>query len=337
MVLLSALLVVSWWYVRRLDSIKKITIIECRDVQAEDFDCWRQRYTGIVSQASPEQAFSDFRKQYEAVPFVKTNCHQIAHVIGRTASEKYPDVSEAYDRGDNFCWSGYYHGVMEGIANSFGVDGLLARLNQVCDGTESRGKYSFYHYNCVHGLGHGLMVVYENELFKSLDICARLDDSWEQESCYGGVYMENVMAELNPDHSTKYLKADEPLYPCTAVEDKFRRSCYMMQTSHALVVVGQDYGKVFELCRGVGQYETTCYQSLGRDASGSTSSDIGRTRALCMLGPTQPARQNCIIGAVKDFISYHYDDKEAKALCKSLEQDLVAGCNSTATEYYKTF
>ena len=226
---------------------------------------------------------------------------------------------------------------MEGIANSFGVDGLLGKLNQICDGTETKGKYSFYHYNCVHGLGHGLMVVYENELFTSLDVCTRLDDEWEQESCYGGVYMENVMAETNPDHSTKYLKSDEPLYPCTAVEDKFKHSCYMMQTSHALVVVGQDYGKVFELCSTVGQHEATCYQSLGRDASGSTSSDIERTRALCMLGPSQAARENCIIGAVKDFISYHHNDQQARLFCRSLENSLKNTCDQTAIEYYRTF
>ena len=103
MVFLAALLVASWWYVRKLDANKKLTAIECADVQAEDFNCWRQRYTEIVTDTSPERAFTDFRKQYEAVPFVKTNCHQIAHVIGRTASKKYPDVSEAYDHGDNFC------------------------------------------------------------------------------------------------------------------------------------------------------------------------------------------------------------------------------------------
>lgn len=334
---MATLLVASWWYVLRLDADKKITAMECVDVQADEFDCWRQRYTGIVTDDSPELAFVDFRKQYEAVPFVKTNCHQIAHVIGRTASQKYSDVSEAYDHGDNFCWSGYYHGVMEGVANSFGVDGLLARINQICDGTEAKGKYSFYHYNCVHGLGHGLMVVYENELFTSLDMCTRLDGDWEQESCYGGAYMENVMAELNPDHSTKYLRTDEPMYPCTEVEEKFKHSCYMMQTSHALVVVGQDYGKVFQLCSTVRHHEATCYQSLGRDASGSTSSDIERTRKLCMLGPSQFAKENCVIGAVKDFISYHHNDKEAKAFCRSLEDSLVTTCSRTATEYYKTF
>lgn len=312
-------------------------VVTCADAREADFDCWRERYETFVLQDSPKAAFADFREQYEKLAYVKSNCHQIAHVIGRTASKKYSDISAAYNEGDNFCWSGYYHGVIEGVANDLGVDELVIQINTICDGTEKKGRYSFYHYNCVHGLGHGLMVVYENELFTSLDVCNRLSDSWERESCYGGAFMENVMAELNPDHSTKYLNNEEPLYPCTAVADRYKHSCYMMQTSHALVVAGQDYSRVFELCSTVGEHEATCYQSLGRDASGSTSSDVKRTRELCMLGKSQSARQNCVIGAVKDFISYHHDDKQAKAFCGSLGQDLAATCDTTATEYYKSF
>jgi hypothetical protein len=312
-------------------------VLECAGVRDSDFNCWRERYEAMVTQDSPKEAFADFRQNYESISYVKSNCHQIAHVIGRTASKKYKDVGTAYDNGDNFCWSGYYHGVMEGVANSLGVEELLNKLNIICDGPESRGKYSFYHYNCVHGIGHGLMVVYENELFTSLEMCDRLHDRWEQDSCHGGVFMENVMAELNPDHTTKYLSREEPLYPCTAVSDRYKTSCYMMQTSHALVVLNQDYSKVFELCGTVGDYAATCYQSLGRDASGSTSSDVARTRELCMLGKTHTAQENCVIGAVKDFISYHHDDTQAHAFCNSLQPSLVATCTQTATDYYKSF
>jgi hypothetical protein len=37
------------------------------------------------------------------------------HVIGRTALDKYKTIADTYAHGDQFCWSGYYHGVMEEV------------------------------------------------------------------------------------------------------------------------------------------------------------------------------------------------------------------------------
>ena len=147
------------------------------------------------------------------------------------------------------------------------------------------------------------------------------------------------MDEINPYHHTEFLKKDDPLFPCTAVNDKYKQQCYLMQTSHALTVVGSDFNKVFALCTNVqSPFDTTCFQSLGRDASGTTTSDQTKTRETCMAGLTQSARENCIIGAVKDFISYFHSDKQGLALCDSLQEQLVKDtCTSTAHSYYKSF
>jgi hypothetical protein len=325
------------WKILQTSQTQRANIVECTNERASEFKCWQQRYEAIVEQDSPKAAFTDVRKAYEEVGYVKSNCHQIAHVIGRAASKKYDDISKAYNEGDNFCWSGYYHGVIEGIAKDMGREGLITNINSVCAGAKKEHQYSFYHYNCVHGMGHGLMVVQNNELFESLETCNKLEGSWEQTSCHGGVFMENIMSNINPDHATKYLKNDDPLYPCTAVAEQYKQSCFLMQTSHALVVLSQDYSQVFNLCGTVGVHAATCFQSLGRDASGSTSSDVERTRALCMLGPSHEARMGCVIGAVKDFISYHHSDKQAMEFCNSLAAELQSTCTSTAIEYYKTF
>lgn len=319
---------------------KPVGMIACADTKrAEDFSCWEQRYEAMVAEQSPQAALADARQAYNTIPYVKTNCHQIAHRIGRAAGRKYGDVSQAYAQGNDFCWSGYYHGVMEAIADQMGVDKIMANINNICEGIRKEKEYSFYHYNCVHGLGHGLMAVQENELSKALKSCESLSGSWQQESCYSGVFMENVMSEINPGHKTKYLRGDDPLYPCTAVEDTYKQQCYLMQTSHALVVEKQDFSKVFALCASVASpFDATCYQSLGRDASGSSSSDPAITKQRCMLGTTQAARSNCVIGAVKDFISYFHSDKEGLAFCASLDEAaLKQTCNQTAKDYYAIF
>ncbi len=314
-------------------------IVDCRNGRETDFKCWQQRYEALVMNESTKAAFEDVRTAYAEVPYIYSNCHQIAHVIGRTAGKRYGDIAEAYNHGDNFCWSGYYHGVVEAVAAQLGPNGLVERINEVCAAAKEREEFSFYHYNCVHGVGHGLMATQNNDLFKSLSDCDKLEGSWQQESCYGGVFMENVMSEVNPDHHTEYLKDDEPLYPCTAVDERYKGQCYLMQTSHALQLVDYDFASVFELCMDVETpYDATCFQSLGRDASGSTTSDVSRTKELCLIGTSELARENCIIGAVKDFISYYHDDQKAKELCGSFNDSrLTSLCTGTAEEYYRTF
>ncbi len=146
--------------------------------------------------------------------------------------------------------------------------------------------------------------------------------------------MENVIID-NKGGSTKFLKPSDPIYPCNAVEGNYKQVCYLMQTSYMLKVSENNFSKVFELCSKVEDpYRPTCYQSLGRDASGHSSSDVEKTKATCYLGIGFEQRSNCVIGAVKDFISYFHSDIEAKKFCEAYDGNLESTCLNTATAYY---
>ncbi len=112
------------------------------------------------------------------------------------------------------------------------------------------------------------MGIQENDLFESLKTCGTLIDEWERNCCYGGVFMENVIAENNPGHPSKYLKADQPLYPCNLVGSHYKNECYRRQSSYALKTQGNDFARVFGLCEEVeDDSRPACYQGLGWDAS----------------------------------------------------------------------
>jgi hypothetical protein len=313
--------------------------VECTGASAGDYSCYQERYKTLVRGSGVQAAFAELKDEYDKNVFVRNNCHQLTHVIGRAAADVYGDIPTTYSKGDNFCWSGYYHGAMEAVVAKIGPDKILDQADTICaDLAEGQQQHSFYHYNCVHGLGHGFMGILDNDVFKSLETCDTMTDQWERESCYGGVFMENIMAKDNPSHPSKDLRPDEPLYPCTAVDDKYKEQCYMMQTSYALEIENYDFTKIFDLCGSVEEeFRTMCYQSLGRDASGNSVSDVDKTNATCMLGEDEEARSNCVIGAVKDFISFYHSDTQARELCESFEADLRDLCLETADDYYKTF
>lgn len=301
---------------------------------AQDFDCYDTYYKSIVDAQDVATAFTDLKARYETDGYVKAQCHPLTHVIGRTAVAKYPKVSEAYTYGDPFCWSGYYHGALEGVIAKMGRKEVPNQLNTICADIAGKERYSFDYFNCVHGLGHGLMAYTNTELPDALALCDNLKGDWEKRSCYGGAFMENVIVD-NKNHFTKWLKPEDPLYPCPAVAEKYRLDCYLMQTSYMLKVTGNDFKKVFGLCATTGDaYRPTCYQSLGRDASGQNSSNAEFTKMRCMLGQDDEARSNCVIGAVKDFISYFHSFDQAKVFCNSLDNDLSGLCLDMGEQYY---
>jgi len=303
----------------------------------EDFVCLEKFYTDLVMTKGIATAFGDIKARYETSPAVKGYCHQLTHVIGHAGADLEGGVGAAFALGDPFCWSGFYHGVMEEIMKGVTLDQLPTKVNTVCADIPGKSEYSFLYFNCVHGLGHGLMQLFENNLFDSLTACSNLEGYWERDSCVGGVFMENIMIESRGGVS-EYLKVNDPVYPCNAVSSDYKTPCYLMQTSHMLTASQDNFATVFALCSGVEDgYREICYQSLGRDASGRTSSNAEQTKATCMLGSDFVARSNCVIGAVKDFISYFHSDTEAKKFCVSLDTTLTDVCLSTAESYYKTF
>lgn len=313
--------------------------VDCSGAVANDYACYQRRYQDLVHNSGVAAAFADLKDEYQKNQFVSTNCHQLTHVIGRAAVDLYGDLSGTYAQGDTFCQAGYYHGAIEALAARIGSDKIVDEANTICADLAENERYSFYHYSCVHGLGHGFMGVLNNELYKSLETCDKLTDEWEREQCYDGVFMQNVMAAYDPSYPTKYLKADQPLYPCTDVQDKYKTQCYKRQIWYALYTQGNDFSKVFDLCGTVNDgYRTTCYEGLGRDASWRSEGNVAKTKDTCMLGGDYEARSSCVAGAVEGFSLYYDSDQgeaQAKVLCESLEADLRAVCLQKGKEYFE--
>ncbi len=302
-----------------------------------NFECYETMYQRLVKEKGIPAAIADLKIRYDQNEYVKSQCHPLTHVIGRAAAEKFTEVADTYKEGDSFCWSGYYHGVLETFVSRIGRANIAQKIDSVCKKINADGRYSFDYFNCVHGLGHGLMAITDTELYQSLKYCDSLTGDWEQQSCAGGVYMENIIVDgLN--HTTKYLDPKRPQFPCDQSPEKYKNTCYLMQTSYMLKINSGDFAKTFEWCRDAGTYQATCNQSLGRDASGRSVSDGPKTRDICVLGESKAEVMHCVIGAVKDFVSYFHSNKQALALCDLFEEeDIRTTCGQTVLSYYASF
>jgi hypothetical protein len=307
--------------------------------QSAAFGCYQAYYSSIVARAGVSAAFVDLKTRYPTDPRVQALCHAITHAIGETAFRKYSDISEAFRHGDNVCGSGYYHGVLEGLASQMGRENLLSNLDSICAGMPGKERYSLDYYNCVHGLGHGIMAIAGDELFDALHQCDKLTGSVEQTTCDNGVFMENLIVDgEHGGHFSKYLKPAEPLYPCTVVENKYKPACLEVQTSYALGAVRGDFVKVFALCADLEKpFRATCYQSIGRDAATISLNRVPGTVATCNLGIDREQRSNCVNGAVLDFVYFFHSNAQALDLCAALDEDVGRVCRSTVAKVVGRF
>jgi hypothetical protein len=99
--------------------------------------------------------------------------------------------------------SGCYHGVIQGYFLALKRDAgsvSPAVLNGVCE--EHRGTTSLF-FQCAHGLGHGVMALESHHLPRALARCDELTDRFVRENCYGGAFMENIVAVTHPHHTAE--------------------------------------------------------------------------------------------------------------------------------------
>lgn len=299
--------------------------------------CYQKQLEHILKTQGTEQALTVLEQLAAQDPDVLRDAHSYAHHLGRTSFSHYQDAATAFSHCRNTFWSGCYHGVLEGYLRN------LPRVEPkdiatLCQTSIDAQQSTFLEYQCLHGLGHGLTMYFQHNVPKALSFCDALRTNWERQSCYGGVFMENIVAFQNPHpgHHESHtghphlLDPHDLLYPCTAVQKKYQRACYLMQSSAILTLTNYDFTQTFQECaKAPPEFVSICYQSMGRDISGFTLRDVQQVIELCGLG-SQDAVRHCFAGAAKDFILTHADPQRGFTLCSQVPEPAKKDCYAAA-------
>jgi hypothetical protein len=306
----------------------------CNEKRAQEKPtCYQPRLEKILHAQDTEQALTALEQLAARDPDVLREAHAYAHHLGRVSFPRYQDAPTAFSHCRPTFWSGCYHGVLESYLTNLPQTDSTAIATLCRDAFPAR-QSMLLKYQCLHGLGHGLTMHLQHDIQKSLTFCDALPTTWDRESCYGGVFMENIVAfqnaQLHHHHShtgqKNFLDPQDPLSPCNAVAEKYQEACYLMQTSAILTFTNHNFARAFAICdTAPAQFVPTCYQSLGRDASGFTLRNINETTALCQLGKSE-YRHYCLAGAVKDFMLTAADAQPGFAFCRALSAEHKKEC-----------
>ena len=288
-----------------------------------NFGCFEQAFANVSFRQGPQAALKLLERESATDDQIESDCHRITHAIGAGALEHYNgDPGKALAKGSTFCASGYYHGILERSLLGEPREAIGPITQEICS-DKSITRSDFIHFQCVHGLGHGLMIYTGYELPTSLEYCDGLDTDWSRDSCYGGVFMENSQSSYGT--KSQWLKDDDLLYPCDWVAAKHKYQCYLIQLAHIGPAVGFDWKKVSATCRQAeDDYIDVCFQSMGREISGQERHRSDDILADCSAAAAE--ERECIYGAARDVTYNDAGPARAKVLCNTAAKAFRAYC-----------
>jgi cytochrome c553 len=269
------------------------------------FRCYEQAFANVAYEKGPKAALAEFRQVAGQKRDVLANCHQIAHMIGAGGLLHFKgNLAKAFAEGNPACGSGYYHGLLQWKLAGVQPSEVAEVAREACNDPEVQTN-RFTYYQCDHGLGHGLMLYTAYDLPRALDFCHGLDTKFDQTSCSGGVFMENMSSSFGI--RSKWLNRKDLLYPCDGkiVRESDRLYCYGIVAQRILPAVGYSWEKTAAWCRRApAAWVDQCLESYGRSVASATQRDPAKMRALCRRAGGATAEDHCVIGAVIDVPSH---------------------------------
>ena len=308
--------------------------------------CYEESLVQVARQGRVKIAMGSLGRIAVADADIRRTGHVYAHAIGIAAGSSRADISKTFTQCSESFQSGCYHGVIQAWFS--GIDSLgAADANALCAPFRSSEKDRWIRFQCVHGMGHGLTMLYKHDLPKGLAGCDLLSDWWDRHSCYSGAFMENIVNVTMPHHpassmthaatdpnahkdhdqhavehhpATTFKPVDpaNPLYPCSIMAQRYLSACYEMQTSVMLHNNKGDIAGAAKSCETApAAMRTVCFASLGRDISSYSQQNHAEAIRMCSLAAVsyQPW---CYFGVVKNFIDLEARPEDGLAFCRSI-------------------
>ena len=298
---------------------------DCVDGSADRRRCFEQAFGNLAYRTSGKAALARMARDGTTETEIGAGCHRIAHTVGAAVLEREGgNTGAALADGDSTCWSGFYHGLLErALAPARSTNELASLIATLCDPAHQDWP-PFTHYQCLHGLGHGLMLRTGYALDPSLEMCTRLADEWSRQSCDGGVFMESFSPSLRDEPPP--FDAEDPLAPCPRVAKRHKLYCYLQVADNLVRGMRYDWGRVAAACDAEANrtWRSICFQGYGRQASGNNYGRPASVAELCSVAGS--GESDCVYGAARDIASNAASGAPAATFCTLLVSALAPRC-----------
>ncbi len=300
-----------------IEAVEALTSEEYREIKAD--------LLSHLETHNPHEVLTYLASRADQDPKISRACHELTHEVGHAAFEKLQDVGKALEYMDEFCNSGYVHGIIEEYFEK--TPDINTILETMCsaykDGT-------FRAWQCYHGIGHGLMYYTSNDLPTSINHCKKLPTSFQQQTCINGIYMENFNTSMTA-HPSEYLPQDDSFYPCSP-QGESPEYCYLYAPTYYLNNKTHSYTDALNWCLyAPGEFKYICGAGVGYEVIKQNMLDPKKAEAACESGPHE-LQDFCIRGMVGSYIFYTGNTTDVQSLCPTLNQINKKSCITAINE-----
>jgi hypothetical protein len=278
--------------------------------------------------------FSEFSKVISVLQKNTTYCHAPAHHLGKFLFEYTDDLKTATSIADSRCGGAIIHGLLQSFFekssnNSIDIEKIIP--SKIC--TYYGGDFSRDRYECLHGLGHGLVIFYDYDIFKAIKYCGEFSEDWEINTCSNGIFMENIDNYLSGNE--EMFEPDDIFYPCNKMDSKYASACFHHQNTFMLVKNNYSIPETFDDCDQITpeEYVKYCYRGMGRQLAPVSSSieipiepaiKISNALEICQKGKVE-LNKDCLMGMLRVIIDQDSLD-DGFEYCKLLPQQFKNNC-----------
>lgn len=318
-------------------------IQRCENSEGNASSCYKALASTVMQKYSISSALNAIR-QYETQQGNFYGCHTFLHFYGRLAKVESGSIGDALSQGSPACFAGYYHGVLEkhflesGLTSASPNSTFRDMVSGLCQRSQfdTRGSYN----QCFHGLGHALMFATNREVPRALKLCDALSGRAAQQLCYSGVFMENSFSNTQDSpHAAKYIKPEEPAYPCTILDEQYLDSCYRQRVGYLTNQWKGDWKAIAQFCKNSvpPAYQQSCYDGLGQQAAGAYGDAYVKLLDVCKSAVSVTSRQACTEGLVQGLSGAYPDNlPRVLGLCAHVGAARQAACMHEALHMVRT-
>lgn len=262
-------------------------------------------------------------------------CHEFMHYVGWSVYDQSGDLFTAFNEASEKCDSGMYHGIVERYIEkaslAFNAEEFGQAVANACEGSlKARTLPQAMKGLCQHGLGHGFMLITDNNLNEALHLCDLVKGS--ERSCYSGAFMENVQSKqvgrMASHPSLFSYDTKTPDFPCNKLDERYLDFCYVFKGVSNVVLSNGDFRKSFEQCLDVRpDYQERCLYGVGTDIPGPHWSTTEAAKHCdSALKMDKRAYPQCVLGGMSFLMQINLGNPDAA----------VEYCNVIRKEYKET-
>lgn len=282
----------------------------------------KAKYIQLSNRSDPRAALNQMQEDIKSNDALARSCHILTHEIGHYAYQRYKSFGKALAFSNEICNSGYLHGVIE--SHFLQESDVLSKMEMVCDDLKEN---SFTAWQCYHGVGHGLMLFTTNDLNLSLEYCKKFSYDFARSNCVNGIFMENFNTEQKI-HPSKYLKHEDPFYPCNEQKVSYKEHCYYYAPTYYLSFSKNTYEGAIQECMKIeGDYGRSCISGVGGQMMKENINNPRFVERIC-LEYAGTAVELCITGMVSIYINHFASWQAGEALCQKMDPQLLETCNA---------